>query len=450
MSRMIRRTALASALLTFACLVAPAGAQQDVMTMRAERLSPALVVISGFANGNILVLTGPEGTLLVDAQSAKRVGLADSVLTSLGAPPVRWVINTHYHDDHTEGNALFRERGAEIIGQAELPVQMGKDTTITSWGEWHRTPAAPASIPTRTFQDSLTLRVNGQRVIITHLPSAHTDGDAIVWLPDANVIHIGDLFEHQAPPFIDWWAGGRLTGMLAGVDWGLAHSDSATRIVPGHGPVGNRADLLEYREMLLGVSTAVAGSIDAGDGVEETQAAHPAAPWQPMLGSERRMDALVALLYLGLKEFEPAALKPRLVPGTPEARLPWLLGCWQTTRRSSTIEEVWTARSDGSLAGRGRTMQNGAVIDSEVVTITARGDTLVYTANPAGQAQAIFLAPTTTDSSVTFVNPAHDFPTRVGYRRSGAMGLTAEIAGPADGGERAIPFPYAAVVCQGS
>ena len=444
----MRRAALTSA--CFACLATAAAAQQDVMAMRAEPLGPGLTVISGFANGNILVLSGPEGTLLVDAQSAKRVGLADSVLTSLGAPPVRWVVNTHYHGDHTEGNALFRGRGAEIIGQAALPAQMVKDTTITSWGEWHRTPADPASIPTRTFRDSLTLRVNGQRVMITHLPSAHTDGDAIVWLPDANVIHIGDLFEHQAPPFLDWWAGGRLTGMLAGVDWGLNHSDSATRIVPGHGPVGNRADLLQYRQMLLGVSTAVAEQMKAGASVEATQATQPAAPWQAQLGSPRRMNEFVALLYLGLAEFESASFRVRAVPRTPESRLPWLLGCWQTSRKGLTIEERWIALPDGSLAGRGRTVRNGTVVDSEVVTITARGDTLVYTANPAGQAQALFLAPTATDSSVAFANPAHDFPTRVGYRRVGAMGLTAEVAGPVEGRERTIPFPYAAVVCQGS
>ncbi len=432
----------------FACLATPAAAQQDVMTMRAEALAPGLTVISGFANGNILVVSGPEGTLLVDAQSARRVGLADSVLASLGAPPVRWVLNTHYHGDHVEGNTLFHGRGAEVIGQERQPIQMAKDTTITSWHDWHREPAAPGAFPARTFRDSLTLRVNGQRIVVTHIPAAHTDGDAVVWLPDANVIHIGDLFEHQAPPFIDWWAGGRIEGMLAGVDWGLAHSDSATRIVPGHGPVGTRADLLRYRAMLLGVSSAVATQAYAGRSLAEIQAGQPAAPWQSMLGSQRRMDELVALLYLGIKEFEPASFQSRFRPGTPEARLPWLLGCWQMTRRGSTIEERWTVRPDGSLSGRGRTVRDGAVVDSEVVTITARGDTLVYTANPAGQAQALFLAPTATDSSVSFTNPAHDFPTRVSYRRAGAMGLTAEIAGPGTGGEKVIPFPYAAVACQ--
>jgi len=326
---------------------------------------------------------------------------------------------------------------------------MAKDTTIAAWGDWHRTPADPAAMPTRTFRDSLTLHLNGQRVVVTHIPAAHTDGDAIVWLPDANVIHIGDLFEHLAPPFMDWWAGGRLEGMLAGVDWGLAHSDSATRIVPGHGPVGSRADLLAYREMLLGVSSGVASEVTAGRALEEAQAGQPANAWQAQLGSQRRMDQFVAMLYLGLSEFEPAAFRARLAPGTPEAALPWLIGCWTTTRNGSTIEEQWTATADGSLAGRGRTRRDGQVVGSEVVQITGQGNALRYTADPSGQAVATFTASASTDSSITFTNPAHDFPTRIAYRRAGPFGLHAEIAGPGSGGERVISFPYTAAVCQG-
>ncbi|HEX5004197.1 MAG TPA: DUF6265 family protein [Gemmatimonadales bacterium] len=432
----------------FACLATSAAAQQDVLVMRAESIGPDLTVLSGFANGNILVLTGTDGTLLVDAQSARRVGLADSVLGALGAPPVRWVVNTHYHGDHTEGNATFRSRGAEIIGQARQPVQMRKDTTITSWGDWHRTPADPAAMATRTFGDTLTLGINGQRVVLTHVPAAHTDGDVIVWLPDANVIHIGDLFEHQAPPFVDWWAGGSLAGMLAGVDWALARSDSATRIVPGHGPVGTRGDLLAYRQMLLGVSTGVAAQLAAGASVEEAQAADPAAGWMSMLGSARRASQLVALLYLGLREFESAAARARFVPGTAESRLPWLIGCWETTRNGRTIEERWAVSPDGTLAGAGRTLRDGRVVDSEVVRISATGDTLVYAASPQGQAPAEFRATGATDSVVIFVNPAHDFPTRVTYRRAGPAGLEAEIAGPGSGGERVIRFPYRAAVCR--
>ncbi len=429
-----------------ACLVTPAAAQGNVMVMRAEQIRPNLTVISGFANGNILVLTGPDGTLLVDAQSARRVGLADSVLTNIGAPPVRWVINTHYHPDHTEGNALFRGRGAEIIGQEKLPGQMLKDTVIDLWGGWHRTPADPASLPTRTFRDSLTMLVNGERVVVAHIPAAHTDGDAVVWLPDANVIHIGDLFEHEAPPFIDWWAGGRVEGMLAGVDWGLAHSDSATLVVPGHGPVGTRGELLRYREMLLALTTAVSMQVAAGATVQEAQAAQPGTPWQPLLISPKRADEFVALLYLGLQEFEPAHDRGRFHPSTPEARLPWLLGCWETSRNGRTIRERWTVVPDGSLAGQGRTLRDGRLVNAETVHIAAHGDTLRYAANPSGQAEAVFVAFGATDSSVTFTNPAHDYPTRISYRRRGAAGLDAEIAG-GSGGERVLVFPYEAVAC---
>jgi cyclase len=431
------------------CLAAPAAAQQDVMTMRSESLGPDLAVLSGFANGNILVLTGPEGTLLVDAQSARRVGSADSVLGALSAPPVRWVINTHYHGDHTEGNAFFHARGAEIIGQATLPAQMAKDTTIASWGDWHRTPADPAAMPTRTFRDSLRLAVDGQQIVLTHIPAAHTDGDAIVWLPDANVIHIGDLFEHGAPPFIDWWAGGRLEGMLAGVDWGLAHSDSATRIVPGHGPVGTRADLLEYRSMLLGVSRAVAARLNAGASLEEVQAARPGTPWQSLLVSSRRADQFVALLYLGLSEFESAEFRTRLVSPTAEAQLPWLIGCWKTTGSARTVEEAWKVAADGSLVGHGRTLRDGQVVDSEVITLTVAGETLRYHAAPSGQAATTFVASSVADERVTFLNPSHDFPTRVSYRRAGPFGLHAEIGGPGAGGERVIAFEYRAVACRG-
>jgi len=429
-------------------LALPARAQDTAMTMRAERLGPGLVVMSGFTNGNILALSGPDGTLLVDAQSARRAPLADSVLAAMGAPPVRWIINTHYHGDHVDGDPLWRARGAGIIGQERLPVQMAKDTVITNWGEWHRTPADPAAFPTRTFRDTLSLEFDGQSIRLVHIPAAHTDGDAIVWLPDANLMHIGDLFEHGAPPFIDWWAGGRVEGMLAGVDWGLVHSDGATRIVPGHGAVGSRAELLAYREMLFGLAARVADGIRAGQSLADIQAAQPAAPWLPLLVSPRRAGQFVELLYLGLTQFESATALRRLDPRTPEARLPWLLGCWTMTRNGRTIEERWSAMADGSLSGRGRTLRNGAVVDSEVIRISAAGDTLVYTAHPAGQAEASFRAPVASDSSVRFSNPAHDFPTRVAYRRDGPAGLLAEIAGPSPGGERVIAFPYAAAVCR--
>ncbi len=131
------------------------------------------------------------------------------------------------------------------------------------------------------------------------------------------------------------------------------------------------------------------------------------------------MDQFVALLYLGLAEFESAEFKARLAPRSPEATLPWLIGCWSTTRNGVTIEERWTVASNGSLDGRGRTLRGGKVVGSETVRITGQGDSLRYTADPSGQSVATFAATQVTDSSVTFANPAHDFPTRISYRRAG-------------------------------
>ncbi len=443
---MYRTAAVAATLVAWASPLL--AAQQAPLAMQTESLGPGLTVISGYTNGNILVLRGADGTLLVDAQSARRVAQADSVLAALGAPPVRWVLNTHYHGDHTEGNAYFRARGAEVIGQANLPDQMRKDTVIAAWRDWHRTPADPGAIPTETFETELTLRANGQRVVAVHVPSAHTDGDAIVWLPDANVIHTGDLFEHGAPPFIDWWAGGTIGGMLAGVDWILAHSDSATRLVPGHGPVGTRDQLLAYRSMLLGVASGVWTLQSAGASVAAVQAANPAAPWLDQLGTPRRADDYVALLYTGFAAYPPGTGAERLRAGTAEARVPWLLGCWRGGTGSRVITEQWSVRPDGALAGIGRIVRDGVLVNEEQVTLAAEGDRLTYTVRADGAPPVTFTSTGLTDSSVTFANPAHDFPTRVAYRRGAPSRLLAEIAGPGDNGEVVIPFRYAAVSCE--
>lgn len=395
---------------------------QQALSVHAESIAPGFVVVSGFTNGNILARLGTEGTVLVDAQSARRVAQADSVLKALSAPPVRLVLLTHYHSDHVGGNPHWKSRGARIVGHANLAAQMRKDTIIAGWENWHRTPEPVEALPDETFADSLTLRAGGEEIRLVHIPAAHTDGDAIVWFPGANIIHTGDLLEREAPPFIDWWTGGRLGGMLAGVDWVLEHSDSATRIVPGHGTVARRSDVVAYRRMLLDAAR------------ESATGTH--APGR-----------FTRLLTVGLEQFEPAGFRLRLAPGTPEARLPWLLGCWQFTRGDFTVTERWRVRADGSLEGRGRSVRGGRQVDSEETAITPRDGRLVFTARPAGQAQASFTEAESAADAITFANPAHDFPTRVAYGSAGPARLHASVAGPGQGGDRVIEFPYEAARC---
>lgn len=268
--------------------------------MTSETVVPGVHVIAGFANGNILVVEGSDQVLLVDAQSARRVGLADSVLRTLTRLPVRTVVFTHYHEDHTGGMPHWREAGALALAHEAVPAQMAVDTVILDWEGWHRTAAAPPAMPDRLFRDRIALDAGGVRVEVVHLPGAHTDGDAVVWLPGPNVLHTGDLVEPGAPPFIDWWAGGSLAGMIAAADSLLAMADDDTRIVPGHGPVIRRETLVEHRTMLATLGERVGSAIREGQSLEQLLAARPAAEFETLLGGERRAAQFLRLLHYGL------------------------------------------------------------------------------------------------------------------------------------------------------
>jgi len=292
----------------FAFLVAApvtAAAQQPPLVLSRQQLTSRIDVFSGFTNGNVLALRGDTGTLLVDAQSAKRVELVDSALRSLGAGPVRTIINSHYHGDHIEGNAHFRAKGANVLAHRNVQRQAVKDTVIASWENWHRIPAAPGALPTASFSDSSVFQFDTEEIRVYHAPNAHTDGDAIVWLPRSNIIHLGDIFELNAPPFIDWWAGGSLSGMIAAIDMMLPRIDERTRVIPGHGPVANRATLLAYRAMLATMQSRVQAAITAGKSLDQVLADQPAAEFAEKLGGARFGDHLTKLIYAGLARGAP-------------------------------------------------------------------------------------------------------------------------------------------------
>lgn len=269
--------------------------------MTVQRLRPGIHVASGYENGNVLVVESDTALLLVDAQSAERVAALDSAIRRISTQPVRLVINTHYHGDHTEGNAHFRATGAAVLAQRNVAVQAVKDTVIAAWDNWHRTPLAAAALPTRDFDDSIAFDFAGQRVHVWHAPAAHTDGDAVIWLPRANVLHIGDILEVGAPPFIDLWAGGSTAGMLAAIDRVLAVADERTAIVPGHGAVSSRADLVRYRTMLQTVRDRVSSARASGMSIDAVLATRPAMEWESAMGGPRRAQQLVRLVYAGLR-----------------------------------------------------------------------------------------------------------------------------------------------------
>ncbi len=277
-----------------------ARAQDPNLSMRIREVAPHFQLISGYYNGNILVFQGRTGLLLVDGQSTKRVGQADSALRTVTPLPVRMLVSTHYHGDHLEGNAHWKAQGARLIAQAALVEEAKKDTTIPE-REWHRPAASPDMLPDQTFEDSMAFEFEGEPVVLLHPAAAHTRGDAIVWFPRANVIHTGDILEREAPPFIDWWAGGSLDGMIAGCDLVLARINERTIIVPGHGTTTNRAGLLRYREMLATARERIGARVAAGDSDETIIAAHPLREWEADLGGERRAGQLITQITFGMR-----------------------------------------------------------------------------------------------------------------------------------------------------
>lgn len=302
-SAMSRRTTLiaASLLAALARATSAQGATPDprIMRISVEPLAGGARVLRGYTNGNVLAVPTGNGTLLVDGQSATRVAELDSVLRALSLGGVRWVVTTHYHADHLDGNAHWRAAGAEILAHESVSRQAVKDTTIDDW-KWHRTPAAAAAMPTRYVADSTQLVFGADTIILLHVPRAHTDGDLLVWVPGRNLLHTGDIVEREAFPFLDWWAGGTLDGMIAAVDRILSLVTDETIIVPGHGQTTTRSGVIAYRAMLAAARDRIVASVRANKALEEILRASPLAEYAADNGGTNALQRFTALLYWGL------------------------------------------------------------------------------------------------------------------------------------------------------
>jgi glyoxylase-like metal-dependent hydrolase (beta-lactamase superfamily II) len=281
---------------------APA-ARPETPVLTTTKLGDRLWRLAGVEAGGVLVLDGDDGLLIVDTQDSTTANQLDAALAKLSRHPVRYVINTHFHQDHTVGNARFRLRGAVVIAQANVVTQAMKDTTVEALG-WHRRPLPAAGLPTVTFGDSLRLRVNDEEILLLHPLNAHTDGDAILWFPQRNLVHTGDIVEVGAPPFIDWWSGGTLDGMIAAVDRIAALCDEHTMVVPGHGDPVNREWLGGYRAMLVAAGVSARAAIASGQSLKDYGDSKPLIEFAERLGGERRARRLAVQTYYGLKGFK--------------------------------------------------------------------------------------------------------------------------------------------------
>ena len=266
-------------------LAAPAASQDvDFEQVRIETipLAVGLHMLVG-QGGNIVVSTGADGPVLVDDQFAPLAPKIEAAVKTLQDRPVRFVINTHWHGDHTGGNEPFGKAGALIVAHENVRRRMG--TTQFMVALQREVPPAPAAaLPVVTFGDGVTLHWNGEEIAVEHVDPAHTDGDALVWFRKAGVVHTGDTYVSGRFPFVDVSSGGTLEGVIRSAERVLAGAGPATKIVPGHGALSNAAELAAWREMLIAVRDRVKGALAAGKSLESYQAEQPLADLAPRYG----------------------------------------------------------------------------------------------------------------------------------------------------------------------
>jgi cyclase len=285
-------------------LAAFASAQQQDFS-RVEvvttKLTPGLAMLVG-AGGNIAVSTGADGPVIVDDQFAPLAPKIAAAVKALQDAPIRFVINTHHHFDHTGGNEAFGTAGALIFAHENVRVRLSQEQ-VSTLREFKLPAAPPVALPVVTFDDGVTLHWNGETIRVLHVAHAHTDGDSHVWFETANVVHMGDTFVNGFFPFVDIESGGGIAGLIDSANRVLARAKPDTRIIPGHGPLGTTADLEKYRDMLVDVKARIEKGIASGARLEAFLATKPLADLDAEWGDGfLKTDQVITLIWMNLNE----------------------------------------------------------------------------------------------------------------------------------------------------
>jgi glyoxylase-like metal-dependent hydrolase (beta-lactamase superfamily II) len=230
------------------------------------------------AGGNIGVSYGPEGTILIDDQFAPLTDKIGAAVASLGAQPVRYLVNTHWHYDHTGGNENLGKAGVTIFAHDNVRVRLAAGGTVD--GNTSK-PAPSAALPVVTYSDGISFHVNGDQIDAVFTGGGHTDGDTVLIWRKANVVHMGDLMMNgMGFPFVDIDSGGNALHLVATLDKVLAMTNASTRVIPGHGPVGTQADLRAWRNMIAGSVDKIRAARKSGRSLDQVLAENPLKPME--------------------------------------------------------------------------------------------------------------------------------------------------------------------------
>jgi cyclase len=257
---------------------------------------------ANFAIGNMAVLVGDDGVLLVDTGFPELADKLKATVAELSPRPIRIVLNTNQHFDHADGNEWLAGTGAIVIAHERARARMLEDQRLPEFSATVVIPPYPkAALPVVTCGESLTIHFNAEEIRAIHIPNAHSDSDLLYQFVHANVLHTGDLFFPNAIPFIAFSGGGSIEGMIRGADRILELCDEKTQVIPGHGPISNRDGVRAFRDLLVTIRDRLTQAIDAGQTVDEVVAARPLADLyqgrQPFFGEK----ALTRYGYIDLK-----------------------------------------------------------------------------------------------------------------------------------------------------
>ncbi|MDH3980181.1 MAG: MBL fold metallo-hydrolase [Gammaproteobacteria bacterium] len=262
----------------------------------ATRAGPGIYMLTG-KGGNLGVSVGSDGVFLVDDQFAPLTGKIRAAIAALTDQPIRFVLNTHWHPDHTGGNENLGGAGSVIVAHDNVRKRLSVDNFIAMFN-MQATATQKPGLPVISFSDSLTFHLNDNDILVRHVEHAHTDGDAVVWFRQANVIHTGDVCFSGMYPFIDTNSGGSIDGYIQAIDTVLSMANDKTVIIPGHGAITDSKELAVWRDMLKTVRNRIAAKIKGKATLEDVQASRPTAEFDERYGGGFiNSETFVKMLY---------------------------------------------------------------------------------------------------------------------------------------------------------